>query len=466
MLEDFCLPGDMQVSEMPHGFDQSKKQDVEGRIELKHIDFFDYLPKEDAETFKKALRKFALSNRVPMFSFLRTREVDDRVDSMGRYFDGPAFSNLYSIAFSHNDYLIKYAPQIDVSIHNLSTSFLVAKYRVYISDTFNEELQQIYKGEYQPFSDVSPQFNIPWYKPWKFGRSTRQSDDARYKAVYLKLSELKWAIYKEIKKNVKIYFADAGLFPPTFATYHTNIRPSSNRKKLNFWYSIGLDYAPDYSQLYNLCVGWDRNISENEGLSLSAFCGSNYTNGDYTPGIAEHNCADIYCAYMVADTLRSMAERDIAICNKWISKAIRKAGSIKLLKVRAAVEKNLYYSYRFMSEFTGEAIDMGDFPDFRNPMMKKGSFTESRLNRIADYISETKDQIDAILHLLDDSAEFRTAKSTLALQLFMMVITILSLIVAVIAMVGFKTTIKDYWPTVSGFCKDIFERLIHSGGLS
>lgn len=456
MLEDHYPPQFEKVTPMPKGFEYSTKQEVEGKNELKYVDFFDYLPKEDTASFKKALREFALSNKVPKFSFSQTREDEGRVDNMGRYIDGRAFSKLCDIAFSHNDYLEKYAPQINVSIHNLSASFLAVKYRVYISDLFNEELQDIYIREYHPSSDVSRQFNIPWYKPCKFGKSIYRSDDERYKTVYLKLSGLKWAIYKELKKYIKVYFSDDGMFPPVFTTYHTNIRPSSDRKELDFWYSIGLNHNFDCSQSYNLCVDWPERISENEGLVLSAFCGGDYKSTDYLPGIAEYECSEIYCVYMVASTIRRIAERDIAICNKKISKAIRKSGSAKLLKTRAKVEKKLYYSYRFISEFSGESIDMEDASAFRNSQMEDGSITELNLSSIAKQTLETKKQIDTILHLLDDSAEYQTAKSNMALQWFMMIITVLSLIVAVVALTGFQIDITNIWTKILEFFKNMF----------
>ena len=456
MLEDHYLQSDEKVSPMPQGFDCSTQQETEGRIELKYVDFFDYLPKEDVETFKKSLRKFALSNIVPKFSSFRTREDENRMDKMGRYIDGSAFSNLHDIAFSHNQYLGKYAPQINVSIYNLSATFLAVKYRVYISDAFNAELQAIYRGEYHPSSDVSRQFNTPWYKPWRFGKSMYSGNDARYKAIYEKMAKLKWTIYKELKKYMKVYFSEDGVFPPTFTTYHTNIKPSLDRAQLDFWYSIGLDHNPDYSQPFNLCVGWDEKIGENEGMRLSAFCGGDYKSGDHLPDIAEYDCSMIYCVYMVASTIRRIVERDIAICNKKISRAIRKSGSTKLLKVRAAVEKNLYYGYRFMSEFSGESIDMGDVTSFQNSLIKDGSLTKSCLSGIADRILETKRQIDTILHLLNDSAEFQTEKSNMALQWFMMIVTVLSLAVAVIALTEFHINLHDFWIRITEFFKNLF----------
>ena len=276
------------------------------------------------------------------------------------------------------------------------------------------------------------------------------------KAIYEKMAKLKWTIYKELKKYMKVYFSEDGVFPPTFTTYHTNIKPSLDRAQLDFWYSIGLDHNPDYSQPFNLCVGWDEKIGENEGMHLSAFCGGDYKSGDHLPDIAEYDCSMIYCVYMVASTIRRIVERDIAICNKKISRAIRKSGSTKLLKVRAAVEKNLYYGYRFMSEFSGESIDMGDVTSFQNSLIKDGSLTKSCLSGIADRILETKRQIDTILHLLNDSAEFQTEKSNMALQWFMMVVTVLSLVVAVIALTGFQINLPDFWIIITKFFKYLF----------
>ena len=191
-------------------------------------------------------------------------------------------------------------------------------------------------------------------------------------------------------------------------------------------------------------------------MRLSAFCGGKYKSEDHLPEIAEYNCSTFYGVYLVASTIRRIVERDIAICNKKISRAIRKSGSTKLLKVRAEVEKNLYYGYRFISEFSGESIDMSDVSSFQNSLIKDGSVTKSCLSGIADRILETKQQIDTILHLLNDSAEYQTEKSNMALQWFMMVITVLSLVVAVITLTRFHFSLTDFWIRITEFFKNLF----------
>lgn len=191
-------------------------------------------------------------------------------------------------------------------------------------------------------------------------------------------------------------------------------------------------------------------------MHLSAFCGGDYENRTYLPEIAEFDCADFYCVYLVANTIRRIAERDIAIYNKKISKAIRKSGSAKLLRVRAKVEKKLYYSYRFMSEFSGISINLEEISSFYNPRLKDESLTKLRLGGIAKYIVETKKQIDSILYLLDDAAEYRTAKSNMVLQWVMMAVTVLSLVVAIIALTDVHFSAADIWTKLIELVKNHF----------
>ena len=148
------------------------------------------------------------------------------------------------------------------------------------------------------------------------------------------------------------------------------------------------------------------------------------------PEIAHHDISDIYGVYLTAATLEYVADRDIAICNKKISKVIRKTKTSSVLKVRVAVERKLYYCYRFISEFSGKSIDRDDVKAFRHEFYKKGSVSSRSLEGISKRIKETKVRIDNILKLLNDAAEYRSSESNIKLQWIMMIVTILSLFVA------------------------------------
>jgi len=441
-------------SDMPQGYNYESKEDEEGFINLKYIDFYDYLPKEDLGSFKKALRKFALKNKPARFGPYRTSKDDERIDNMGRYVDWQSRTMLHVVTLTRNAFLEQYAPQVAVSLMNLSSSFLVVKYRFYINQSFNLKLNYILKAEYPPNSEVCRSFDVPWYKPQKFGRAFTSGDDVRAKERYMIIADLKWRAFHELRRYFTVYFENNQLFPPTFETFLTNIRPNASNENRAFWSGVMTDYHPDYALKYNLCVCWNRDCEQYEGIKLSAYCGGNYSTSDHMPEIAEHDISDIYAVYMTASSIRRVAERDIAICNKQISKAIRKAGTASILKTRVNVEKTLYYSYRFISEFTGDTIDHNDVSEFKNQIYKEGSASASGLKGVSKSTVETKDQIDVLLKILNDAAGFVQEKANMNLQWAMMLVTILSLVVALIALVDFEMPDwKSIWETICNLFK-------------
>ena len=452
----FENPGfrDEPSSDMPLGFNYLTKETEDGYINLDYVDFYDYLPKEDLDIFKQALKRFVVRNKPAPFGPLRSAKDDGRIDTMGRYIDRRSFSNLYVVKLIHNRYLEEFSPQVSISLRNLSSSFLVVKYRFYISNRFNEDFNAICKTRYLPYTDIFRPFNIPWYRPRKFGTSLYTGNDGRRRGIYTFTTNFKWNAFKELRKYFPIYFERNHLFPPTFETYSTNIRPNSNPENIGFWSSVMWGFQTDYAPKYNLCVCWDYKCGQHEGIRLSAYCGGNYTDSDQLPEIAKHELSDIYAVYMTASSLRNIAERDIAICNKKISKAIRKEKISSVLKVRVQVEQELYYSYRFISEFSGDTIDYDDAKEFYSHIYKykSDSRTMTGLKNISKFTSETKQQIDTLLHVLDDAAEYGSSKFNMNLQRFMMAVTVLSLITAIMALLGFdQNTLKAILNTVFRF---------------
>ena len=425
-----------ESADMPQGFDYIEKKTVDGFVRLDYIDLYDYLPKEDLATFIKELKKCVRQNKITPFGAFRSRQDIDKIDNLGRYYDGKAFTNILSVRFRKNKTIQQSCSDISISLRNLSATFLVVKYRIYITKDFNDRLDKVCKEKYVGYTSVYRQFNTPWYAVKKFGRASHTGNNVRQEKMYEMISRLKWEILKEIRKTFSVRFWNDQIFVPTFETYSANIRPSRERDNLEFWDSISFDRAADYAPIYNACVCWDYKHGNNEGMRLAAFCGGNYTKGEYLPEIAHHDLSDIYGVYLTASTLGDVSERDIAICNKKISKVIRNAKTSAVLKVRVEVERKLYYGYRFISEFSGKSIDYDDMEAFCHQFYKKGSVSSRCLENIAKRIQETKMQIDNILKLLNDAAEYRSSEENIKLQWFMMVITVLSLIVALCSING------------------------------
>ena len=422
-----------QAAKMPEGFNYIENQKDEGYLKLDYIDLYDYLPKEDLESFMKELSDFVSKYNINAFGIHRTKKDLEGIYSLGQYFDGCAFTNISSFTIKDNEHLEKYCTSVSISLRNLSSTFLIVKYRFYIKQEFNDEIEKICKTEFKGYSKITRQFNVPWYNPKKFGRGSYTGNQTRQKKIYELISDLKWCALKELKKTFTIHFWIDNMFPPCFETYSTNIRPNKNRDNLEFWNSVMFDSAADYAPVYNACVCWDYKNSICEGVRLAAFCGGDYSRGEFLPGIVHHDISDTYAVYLTARTLGYVAERDIAGCNRKISRAIKKAKNTSVLKVRVDVERKLYYCYRFISEFTGQTINVGDVKEFRNEFYEKGSVSSRCLGGLAKLIRNSKERVDNVLKLLNDAAEYRSSEANLKLQRTMMFITILSLLVALIS---------------------------------
>lgn len=447
------LNNDDISDQIPLGFDFYKNEQVEGYLNLGYIDLYDYLPKEDLSNFKRELGKCVSRNKLDSFSIYRTREQLEKIDNMEKYSDKIAFFKLHTIKFCHNDYLKKYSPKVTISLHNLSSSFVVVQYRLHISKEFNNVIKQICTTKYTGYTDVSRQFNIPWYKPKKFGRKIYDGNQIRCREFYQVISRLKWQAMSEIKKYFTINFLSNEIFPPTFETYSTNIRPSKKYTNRGFWKSVMFDFFADYAPEFNSCVCWGK-FGNHEGVRLSAYCGGNYSTKDCSPKDMNYEIANIYAVFIVANTMELIAERDIATCNRKISKAIKSLKTVSVLKVRVNVEKKLYYSYRFINEFTGNTINHDYENKFYNEFYKR-SISSIKFQTIHKNIKNTKEKYDNIFKILDDMAEYRSAELNIKLQWLMMIVTVLSLLITLITVNEYSLNpIKTIFITVINWIKN------------
>ena len=418
-------------SKMPQGFDYLEKKNEEGFVKLEYLDFYDYLPKEDLPQFFKEIKHFVSQNDITPFGFIRSRkDLNEKMNSLGHFYDGEAFANIVTVSLPRNGNLSKYCSMISVSLHNLSSTFLLVKYRGYITDDFNSMFGAACKREYSGYSMVCRRFNIPWFAVKRFYRVDYSGNAARQKVLYKMISRLKWDIIKEIRKTFFISVWRDRIFPPTFETYSTNIRPSDEYNNKSFWDSLSFDRAADYAPEYNAWVCWNYKHGKNEGRQIAAYCGGKNTENESQKEIIHHLISDFYGVYLTASTMELISKRDIAFCNKKISKAIRKGRTASILKVRVAVERKLYYCYRFLLEFSGKSIDYVETEAFQHRLYKEGSVSSRQLEGVSKGTLESKKLIDNILGLLNNAAEYRSSKFTVSLQWIMMVVTILSLLVA------------------------------------
>lgn len=447
-----------ESSKMPKGYNYISHSEEEGYLKLEYIDFFDYLPKEELSDFLSQLKKFVAANKMNPFGKTCSRDDLEKVENLGRFLDGNAFSHLLSVVFQKNDYLQKHCRGLAISLRNLSTTFLIVKYRVYLNEEFNSVIQNICNNKYNGYSRVYRKFDVPWFAVKKFGRSYYTGDNRRQEELYRFITQLKWKTVKEIRKKINIHFLNDRIFPPTFETYSTNIRPEKDGTNDDFWRSVLLDSRIDYAPRYNACVCWGYKRSRNEGNRLAAYCGGDYSNSDFLQDIAKHDLSDTFAEYLTATSIDYVANRDIENFNKKISKVIRKNNTGSLLKLRVKVERKMYYSYRFLSEFSGKSISIDDGKTFRHPRLKN-SYTILNLKSVAKWTAESKKQIDNVLKLLNDAAEYKSSQSNSKAQWVMLIVTILSLVIAVLSVNN--STINSIVTCVWNWISNLFTQIFH-----
>ena len=122
-----------------------EKKDVDSFVKLDYIDLYDYLPKEDLPKFIKELKKCVRRNKIAPFGAFRSREDIDKIDNFGRYYDGQAFTHILLVRFRKNEKLQQSCSDLSVSLRNLSATFLLVQYRVYITKEFNTKIAEVYK---------------------------------------------------------------------------------------------------------------------------------------------------------------------------------------------------------------------------------------------------------------------------------------------------------------------------------
>ena len=453
VLEDDGFPNE-ESSDVPLGLSYKTHKSEEGYLDLDYLDFYDYLPKEETNQFKKRLRKLISNNRIAPYSSFRTNEVYNQIDKISGYHDSPAFISLCTVKLCHNDFLNQYADRVAVALRNLSPTFLIIRYRFIINKEFNTEFNQTCQKKYLPYSEICMPIDAPWYNPRRVGLSLYTGDDARKKEVYFLLSEVKWKAFSELKKYFSMHFEKDIVFPPVFETYSTNIRPDNNHKNDGFWHSVLLDIHTDYAPKYNSCVSWEYDYSNNKGERLVYCFGGDYGT-DCLPGIAHFNASDAFAIYLTADTMRRIAIRDIAALNKQISKVIKKNKTGSILKTRVSVERKLYYNYRFLNEFTDSTLDYSVIKEFKNSIFNE-SFTERSFRDLVERTSKTREQIKTILNILNNAAEYCSSRSTIRMQWIMMVITLLSLIIAFFMLINPDRAIfSEIWKGLVSFFRDV-----------
>ena len=421
---------------MPDGHNGKKNTIEKGRITLEYLDLYDFLPKENFQQFKRKIVKYRRKNEQAPFSFFMTAEEFEEINRLENFSDWQVFQNIITCKIKKNQRLSECCTQVLIQAMSLSPTYLIVKYRFFASRKFNDKLNEIITKDYKGhFDTIRPAF-MDWHHPWHCFYTFYDGNYERRKEVYDYLGSVKWLMYNEVQSNFKCYFGEEGEFPPCFETYKTNIRPSLRKSHSDFWRSILIDErAMEYSVNLNMCIAWDFS-SQNAPQKIQAIqgCGDNSSQGIMMSEISSE-----YAEYLVAKTFNEVARKWMTICTREIGRELKKAKSKSILKTRLKIEKKLYYSKRFITEFESDLKECSATKRFEPAVLhgnkgsfRRNSFTESAFDSIGDYTQKTAKMIDDVIGHFDTVAEsnntyfgYKIAKYALWIAIITLIITIL-----------------------------------------
>lgn len=420
---------------VPKGYNSKKQRDEEGYVNLEYIDLYDFLPKEKFQQFKKHIINYRRQNEQSIFGTYMTAEDFQKIDRLENFSDGQSFYNIITCRIKKNRQLSNYCSQVSIKIMSLSPTYLIVQYRFFMSKSFNRDFNEIINKDYQGYFDVIRPAYINWIKLWRVSYTFYSGDDEREQKVYDFMGRAKWMMYTEIASNFGCYFGEEGEFPPCFETYKTNIRPSLKQPS-DFWRSILIDEsAMEYSMNLNMCVAWDFS-PRNEPRKIQAIQGCG---GDSFNGIMMSEISSEYAEYLVARTFNEVARKWMTICNREIGKELKRSKSKSILKTRLKIEKRLYYSRRFITEFESDLKECSATKRFKPAVLhsakgsfKRKSFTAIAFDSIGDCTQKTAKMIDDVIDHFDTVAEnnntyfgYKIAKYALWIAIITLIVTIL-----------------------------------------
>lgn len=430
---------------IPSGYNRKENEWEEGKVELRFLDLYDFLPKENFQESKKKIFEYWKKNGRSKFGNYMSAQEFENLDRLEDFTDSESFYNIITCPIVKNQKLKKFCQQISIEIISLSPSYLIIRYRFVMTNEFNNAFKDIMRINYHGHFDTVRSSQFDWRKPWRTPYTFYEGDDERRQKVYDFINDVKWTMYDEIQKNFGCYFGNEGKFPPSFETYQTNILPQRDRNAA-FWRSILIDTNfMEYSTELDMCIAWNF-TSTKEPMKIQAIQGENY---NPFSSVMLSEISNEYAEYLVARELNAVARDCMTKCNRDIGKELKKPKSRSILNTRLKVEKQLYYSRRFVVEFKSDLKGCRTTKRFKPACMHRGtvtiaskSFTEQAFNSLDNTSKSTMEMIDNILKHFDAMAESNNAYFSYKIAKYALVIAIITFLFE-LKNVGFLSMILE-----------------------
>jgi len=431
---DYSNFSDEVTYPMPNGTNSDTNEPEDGVIALGFIDMFDLLPKGNIRKFIKSLRKFANANEGVTYGCYFSAEDVCEIKNYEFFFDMNSNRDLCTINISKENKIAKYISKISFSILNLSNSMSIVMYRLHICQSAINVLLNLYQMQVQSELRITRAFNVKWYNFKRLIAGSYKAEEYKRYLIDNFIKEIKWQVAKELSKTFEVYFHFKKSLLPSINIWETNLL--EERENDSFLKSVGFDICSDYSVEYNSYLSWNNMVGQECNNSIDYICSTkkipNYEE------ISKSRISINFGPYLVSSCLLWIEKGNLRKFNPKISKAVSKEKYriTKLLKLKIKIEASIYYEKRFLTEFTGATL--GDvYKYFRHyNQANNHTITQLRFEELITRKETVEKMLNDLFSLFDTTIEYRNSQQNFKLQLWLVVITIISLFVSFISFIA------------------------------
>lgn len=429
--EDVSIPDDIQV-------------------DLLTITVADIMPVEELEEFKDGMKKL-LSLYRPAINFNDSNRVDDFYEKISSSIHGKRWSHLGNIQFDDKTDIGKYIKFVSIKVSQISSSIFVVNYQLRLTTDYIARVNNIISSNFQKETIFKPKIKTI-LKFW--GSATSFPEQVKNRCFEDYILEIKWKFFSHISKYLPTFFHKNRVVSPGVLLYKVKQDYCSLNNNHRFWDSVGLPQGRH--SLYDMTVdgAWQlhsyRGIDRNLDDSISIVCNSQ-VKFDFDLGHNIENEIIFRSEDFIRNMITVLAIRRYTI---FISKQIatfrissfrsiskKKIDYKKIIKQRFTVEQNGHMLKRIKNEISlnhsqylkKELKESFYQWESVNTMLKKRPLVESQVDNTIRLVEDTFNHSESLINTLDNTVQILTLKTNFSLQRRTVLLTIVTIILAVVA---------------------------------
>lgn len=434
-----CIDVDDKIADQPY-------------LDIEFISILELIPKEQINDVLSGIEKFRKKHGGNSI-------FDRRVNDAGyfqNFYDGDAYSSLGNLSIKDKSKLKKYINQISFHTVNITDSFCCLNIIAFLNTDLKKDLSSFLISDVPDQNRITGYESKRWYQIRNLGKGTFSGEMYKYNILEDVITDVKWNVTKELSKSINsMIFQTQSIKIPCVLSIITNI---DGNKNSNFWRS--LDIEPRFCDFYNnfsACIAWRR--SENTPFFIYHKESKN-DNDVFKNGILSYHIGDELSSYLIASRVNVSIRNKLTDYSFDISK-LKKKSIRHWLKSKVRANTEMFYEARFMSEYK-YVVRERDFVDYKSLEYDKSMILQLYSN-IEKKIKNTKKLYEDINNLYQTNIDYRNVESNYRMQRKALVISSVSVVVAVVAIIISLSTSESAVNVINSswiWIKDIIKSII------